>query len=66
MAAWPIEISVDSFNEAWALEGESFWRSVFEMHKDKMEIKNPNIAIGTSRKYFQRRLISLIAKAFRP
>ena len=52
MAAWPIEISVDSFNEAWALEGESFWRSVFEMHKDKMEIKNPNIAIGNLEKIF--------------
>ncbi len=52
MAAWPIEISMESFNEAWSLEGETFWRSVFEMHRDKMEIKNPNIAIGNLEKIF--------------
>jgi AcrR family transcriptional regulator len=52
MAAWPIEISVDSFNAAWKLEGESFWHSVFETHKQKMEIKNPNIAIGNLEKIF--------------
>ena len=52
MAAWPIEISMKSFNEAWTLEGETFWRSVFEMHKHRMEIKNPNIAIGNLEKIF--------------
>ena len=52
MAAWPIEINMESFNEAWSLEGEAFWRSVFEMHKHKMEIKNPNIAIGNLEKIF--------------
>lgn len=52
MPAWPIEISMESFNEAWSLEGETFWRSVFEMHKHKMEIKNPNIAIGNLEKIF--------------
>jgi len=52
MAAWPIEISMESFNEAWTLEGEAFWRSVFEMHKHKMEIKNPKIAIGNLEKIF--------------
>ena len=52
MAIWPIEISMESFNEAWTLEGETFWRSVFEMHKHKMEIKNPNIAIGNLEKIF--------------
>lgn len=52
MAAWPIEINMESFNEAWTLEGETFWRSVFEMHKHKMEIKNPKIAIGNLEKIF--------------
>ncbi len=52
MAAWPIEINMESFNEAWCLEGETFWRSVFEMHKHKMEIKNPKIAIGNLEKIF--------------
>ena len=52
MAAWPIEVSMDSFNEAWSFEGEIFWRSVFDMHKHKMEIKNPNIAIGNLEKIF--------------
>ena len=52
MAAWPIEISMESFNEAWTLEGETFWRSVFEMHKHKMEIKSPKIAIGNLEKIF--------------
>jgi len=50
MVAWPVEISMKSFNEAWNLEGEDFWRSVFEMHKNKMEIKNPKIAIGNLEK----------------
>jgi len=52
MADWPIEITMESFNEAWSLEGETFWRSVFEMHKHKMEIKNPKIAIGNLEKIF--------------
>lgn len=52
MAAWPTEISMESFNAAWSFEGESFWRSVFEMHKHKMEIKNPKIAIGNLEKIF--------------
>lgn len=52
MSSWPNEISIDSFNDAWNLEGESFWRNVFEMHKQKMEIKNPSIAIGNLEKIF--------------
>ena len=52
MAAWPIKISVESFNEAWPLEGEIFWRSVFEIHKNKIEVKNPSIAIRNLEKIF--------------
>lgn len=52
MATWPSEISIESFRETWALTGEPFWRSVFEMHKDKMQIKNPNVAIVNLEKIF--------------
>lgn len=64
MAAWPVEISMESFNEAWTLEGESFWRSVFEMHKHKMEIKNPKIAIGNLEKIFSATFTLANAKGF--
>ena len=64
MATWPIEISMESFNEAWTLEGETFWRSVFEMHKHKMEIKNPNIAIGNLEKIFSATFTLANAKGF--
>jgi len=52
MASWPLEISMDSFRRSWDLQGESFWRNVFEMHKGKMQIKNSNIAIGNLEKIF--------------
>lgn len=52
MASWPFEISAESFRKAWLLDGEPFWRSVFEMHKDKMQIKNPKVAIVNLEKIF--------------
>ena len=52
MPSWPYEISIESFSDSWALTGEPFWRSVFEMHKDKMQIKNPNVAIVNLEKIF--------------
>lgn len=64
MAAWPVEISMESFEEAWSLEGESFWRSVFDMHKQKMEIKNPNIAIGNLEKIFSATFALANSKGF--
>ena len=64
MAGWPVEISTESFNEAWILEGEDFWRSVFEMHKNKMEIKNPKIAIGNLEKIFSATFTLANAKGF--
>ena len=64
MVAWPVEISMKSFNEAWNLEGEDFWRSVFEMHKNKMEIKNPKIAIGNLEKIFSATFTLANAKGF--
>lgn len=52
MATWPYELSLESFREAWVLTGEPFWRNVFEMHKDKMQIKSPNVAIINLEKIF--------------
>lgn len=52
MSNWPHEISLEAFKQAWQLEGEPLWRSVFEMHKDKMQIKNPAIAVGNLEKIF--------------
>jgi AcrR family transcriptional regulator len=45
MAEWPHDTSIEAFRNKWVLEGEPLWRSVFEMHKDKMQIKNPKVAI---------------------
>ena len=52
MARWPYEISIEAFRDRWVLEGDPFWRSVFEMHKDKMQIKNPNVAVVNLEKIF--------------
>ncbi|PCJ25892.1 MAG: hypothetical protein COA96_06495 [SAR86 cluster bacterium] len=52
MPVWPVEISMESFRRSHNLEGESFWHNVFDMHKDKMQIKNPNVAIKNLEKIF--------------
>ena len=52
MAAWPKDTSFRAFRERWSLEGEPLWRSVFEMHKDKMQIKNASVAIANLEKIF--------------
>lgn len=52
MADWPTETTIDAFKRAWTLEGEPFWSSVFEMHRDKIQIKNPKVAIGNLEKIF--------------
>jgi len=52
MTRWPFDTSYESFCQAWVLEGEPFWRSVFEMHRQKMQIKNPRIAIVNLEKIF--------------
>lgn len=52
MATWPYEISMEAFRNKWVLEGDAFWRSVFEMHKDKMQIKNPKVAVVNLEKIF--------------
>ena len=45
MATWPQEMSMEAFRKKWILEGEVFWQSVFEIHKDKMQIKSRKIAV---------------------
>ncbi|MEX0618929.1 MAG: TetR/AcrR family transcriptional regulator [Pseudohongiellaceae bacterium] len=53
MADWPYKISMESFRRAWpALEGELLWHSVFELHKDKMQIKNAHVAVANLEKIF--------------
>ncbi|MDX1492122.1 MAG: TetR/AcrR family transcriptional regulator [Pseudohongiellaceae bacterium] len=52
MDQWPNIISLSAFREAWPLEGEPLWRRVFECHRDKMQIKNPQVAIGNLEKIF--------------
>ena len=52
MAEWPKDTSFKAFRERWTLEGEPLWRAVFEMHKDKMQIKNANVAIANLEKIF--------------
>jgi AcrR family transcriptional regulator len=52
MNQWPAEISIDAFRRTWVLEGEPLWRRVFKTHRDKMQIKNPHIALGNLEKIF--------------
>ena len=45
LAQWPVNTTIESFKAKWHLEGEPLWYSVFEMHKNKMQIKNAKVAI---------------------
>ena len=52
MSKWPETISMDAFRETWVLEGEPLWQRVFETHRDKMQIKSPQVALGNLEKIF--------------
>lgn len=52
MDQWPHDISADAFRRTWVLDGEPLWRRVFDIHRDKMQIKNPHIALGNLEKIF--------------
>ena len=52
MSEWPYDTSFEAFKAKWDLEGEPLWRNVFEMHKDKIQIKNVNVAISNLEKIF--------------
>jgi AcrR family transcriptional regulator len=49
---WPHEISLAAFRRTWQLEGSIVWETVFEMHREKMQIKNVNIAIANLENIF--------------
>lgn len=49
---WPTEISMQAFRDAWQLDGSPVWETVFEMHKDKMQIKNVNVATANLENIF--------------
>jgi AcrR family transcriptional regulator len=52
MSHWPYEITFDAFSRRYDLSGEAFWRNVFETHKEKMQIKNPAVAVVNLEKIF--------------
>lgn len=52
MSRWPETISIEAFRDTWVLEGEPLWRRVFETHRDKMQIKSLQIALGNLEKIF--------------
>ena len=49
---WPHDISINAFQKRWILKGESLWSGDFEMHKERMQIKNPKVAIPNLEKIF--------------
>lgn len=49
---WPHEISMEAFRRTWRLEGSTVWETVFEMHREKMQIKNVNVAIANLENIF--------------
>ena len=49
---WPHDISINAFRKKWILEGEPLWSAVFEMHQEKMQIKNSKVAIPNLEKIF--------------
>ena len=50
--SWPHDISIDAFETDGFLEESPCGKSVFEMHKDKMQIKNAKVAIPNLEKIF--------------
>ena len=58
---WPHDISIKAFQEKWILEGEPLWKGVFEMHKEKMQIKNVKF-IPDGNGYFTKQMGMLISK----
>lgn len=53
MIKWPENTDMEAFQQAWELEGDPFWRTVFDKHREKMQIKNPKVAIGNLEKIFK-------------
>ena len=51
-APWPQTLTMSAFREALPFEGEPFWQTVFEMHREKMQIKNSRLAVANLEKIF--------------
>lgn len=49
---WPHDTSLAAFRRAWTLEGEPLWQRVYELHRDRMQIKNANAALKNLEKIF--------------
>ncbi len=64
MSHWPYEITSEAFSQRYDLRGDVFWRSVFDTHKDKMQIKNPAVAVVNLEKIFSATFKLANAKGF--
>lgn len=49
---WPLDTSLEAFREAWELEGEPLWQRVFDVHHERMQIKNGKTAVKNLQKIF--------------
>lgn len=49
---WPHNTSMAAFRRAWALEGEPLWQRVYDLHKERMQIKNAGAALANLEKIF--------------
>src|SRR5690554_1167061 len=50
--AWPYNTSLAAFKRAWVLEGEPLWQRVFDVHHERMQIKNGKTALRNLQKIF--------------
>ncbi len=64
VSRWPNEISMNAFRETWQLEGTPVWETVFEMHKQKMQIKNVNVATSNLETIFKNTFRLSASKGF--
>lgn len=49
---WPRDTSMAAFRRAWVLEGEPLWQRVYDLHSDRMQIKNASAALRNLEKIF--------------
>lgn len=49
---WPRNIKESAFDKAWEFDDNNFWLCVFEMYREKIQIKKSEIAVGNLQKIF--------------
>ncbi|MBM87051.1 MAG: hypothetical protein CMQ41_01600 [Gammaproteobacteria bacterium] len=64
MSEWPKNTSFESFKARWKLDGEALWCKVFELHQDKMQIKNRDVAIHNLEKILKSTFKLTYSKGF--